>query len=112
MVDSCRLTDCGLAAAATPAGARRWSGRQKGSPAKQRNSSLLVSARQVQALVRRPLRARPGLLVASEIPPAAQIQVVAGISFLEEIAIQKGHHADMKTFDATLIRGGQPFLNA
>src|SRR5438876_8359770 len=35
------------------AGARRGSGRQKGSPARQRNSSLLVSARQLQALVRR-----------------------------------------------------------
>src|SRR6266568_3041458 len=35
-----------------PAGARRWSGRRKGSPARQRNSSLLVSARQLQALVR------------------------------------------------------------
>src|SRR5260370_37550261 len=36
-----------------PAGARRWSGRQRGQPARQRNSSLLVSARQLQALVRR-----------------------------------------------------------
>src|SRR5437879_5081876 len=35
------------------AGARRRSGKQKGSPARQRNSSLLVSARQLQALVRR-----------------------------------------------------------
>src|SRR2546425_831375 len=34
------------------AGARRWSGRQRGSPARQRNSSLVVSARQLQALVR------------------------------------------------------------
>src|SRR6266853_250578 len=34
------------------AGARRWSGRQKGWPARQRNSSLLVSARQLQAHVR------------------------------------------------------------
>src|SRR6266550_4816236 len=33
------------------AGARQWSG-GRGSPATQRNSSLLVSARQVQALVR------------------------------------------------------------
>src|SRR5438105_14526249 len=30
-----------------------WSRRNKGSPARQRNSSLLVSARQLQALVRR-----------------------------------------------------------
>src|SRR2546427_1885203 len=35
-----------------PGGARRWSGRQKGWPARQRHSSLLVSARQLQALVR------------------------------------------------------------
>src|SRR2546430_16350851 len=35
------------------AGARRWRRREKGSRARQRNSSLLVSARQVQALVRR-----------------------------------------------------------
>src|SRR5437899_12239340 len=35
------------------AGTRRWSGREKGWPARQRNSSLLVSARQLQALVRR-----------------------------------------------------------
>src|SRR5437867_10084031 len=34
------------------AGARRRSGRQKGWPARQRNSSLLESARQLQALVR------------------------------------------------------------
>src|SRR2546427_3810254 len=33
-------------------GARRWSGRQGGSLARQRNSSLLGSARQLQALVR------------------------------------------------------------
>src|SRR6266571_545526 len=37
-----------------PAGARQWSGREKGWPARQRNSSLLVSARQLQALVRQP----------------------------------------------------------
>src|SRR5438046_2411327 len=37
------------------AGARRWSGRHKGWPARQRNSSLLVSARQLQALVRQHL---------------------------------------------------------
>src|SRR2546422_4122514 len=35
------------------AGARSWSSRQKGWPASQCNSSLLVSARQLQALVRR-----------------------------------------------------------
>src|SRR6266576_1954703 len=34
------------------AGARRCSGRNKGWPARQHNSSLLVSARQLQALVR------------------------------------------------------------
>src|SRR5947207_11368245 len=34
------------------AGARRWSRIQKGSPARQRDSSLLGSARQLQALVR------------------------------------------------------------
>src|SRR5207248_10595418 len=34
------------------AGARRWRRREKGSRARQRNSSLLVSARQLQALVR------------------------------------------------------------
>src|SRR5438067_13579215 len=34
------------------AGARRRSGRHKGWPARQRNSSLLASARQLQALVR------------------------------------------------------------
>src|SRR2546425_1026729 len=34
------------------AGARRWSGRQRGWPESQRHSSLLVSARQLQALVR------------------------------------------------------------
>src|SRR5881628_474733 len=34
------------------AGARQWGGRQKGWAARQRNSSLLVSARQLQALVR------------------------------------------------------------
>src|SRR5437773_2214717 len=33
------------------AGARSWSGKEKGSPARQRDSSLLVSARQLQALV-------------------------------------------------------------
>src|SRR5438046_2498746 len=38
------------------AGARRRSGRKKGPPARQRNSSLLVSARQLQAPVRRPLQ--------------------------------------------------------
>src|SRR5437867_7534067 len=36
-----------------PVGVRRWSDRQKGLQARQRNSSLLVSARQLQALVRR-----------------------------------------------------------
>src|SRR3989449_9342842 len=35
------------------AGTRRWSGREKGWPARQRNSSLLVSARRLQALVTR-----------------------------------------------------------
>src|SRR6266550_6445462 len=35
-----------------PEGARRHSGRQRGWPARQHNSSLLVSARQLQALVR------------------------------------------------------------
>src|SRR5438046_8239701 len=34
-----------------PAGARRWSRRQKGWLPRQRNSSLLASARQLQALV-------------------------------------------------------------
>src|SRR5437762_9843525 len=34
------------------AGARRWRRREKGSRARQRNSSLLASARQLQALVR------------------------------------------------------------
>src|SRR6266513_183258 len=43
-----------------PAGARRWSGREKGSLARQRNSSLLVSARQLQALVRRPVHRAVG----------------------------------------------------
>src|SRR6266487_7136394 len=43
-----------------PGGARRWSGRQRGWVARQRNSSLLLSARQLQALVRpRPLRRFP-----------------------------------------------------
>src|SRR5437868_2669718 len=43
-----------------PAGARSWSRRQRGQPARQHNSSLLVSARQLQALVRpRPLRRLP-----------------------------------------------------
>src|SRR5204862_4389631 len=37
----------------TPAGARRRGGRNKGWPARQRNSSLLASARQLQAHVRR-----------------------------------------------------------
>src|SRR6266480_452570 len=41
------------------AGVRRWSGRQRGSPARQRNSSLLGSARQLQALVRPLAVARP-----------------------------------------------------
>src|SRR6266436_486011 len=36
-----------------PAGTGRLSRRQKGSPGRQRDSSLLVSARQLQALVRR-----------------------------------------------------------
>src|SRR6266850_546962 len=35
------------------AGARRWSRRHKGLPARQRNSSILASARQLQAHVRR-----------------------------------------------------------
>src|SRR5260221_14501704 len=39
-----------------PAGARRWRRREKGSRARQRNSSLLVCARQLQALVRRRTR--------------------------------------------------------
>src|SRR2546429_5262115 len=39
-----------------PAGARRWRRRENGWPARQRNSSLLASARQLQALVRRPLQ--------------------------------------------------------
>src|SRR5256712_6862299 len=38
------------------AGTRRWSGREKGWPARQRNSSLLVSARRLQALVPRGAR--------------------------------------------------------
>src|SRR6266568_4302051 len=42
-----------------PGGARRSSGRQRGSPARQRNSSLLVSARQLQALVRQHHDQRP-----------------------------------------------------
>src|SRR5437016_5557415 len=40
-----------------PVGARRRSSRKKGWPARQHNSSLLVSARQLQALVRRQLHA-------------------------------------------------------
>src|SRR2546430_10867985 len=49
--------DRSKAAGASPAGAGRWSGREKGWPARQRNSSLLVSARQLQAHVRQaPLR--------------------------------------------------------
>src|SRR2546425_12289039 len=43
------LTDRAKAAGASPAGTRRWSGREKGSLASQRNSSLLESARQLQA---------------------------------------------------------------
>src|SRR6059058_311231 len=39
------------------AGARRWRRREKGSRARQRNSSLLESARQLQALVRQRLGA-------------------------------------------------------
>src|SRR2546428_702072 len=35
-----------------PAGARRWSGKKKGWPARQHNSSIPVSARQLQAHVR------------------------------------------------------------
>ncbi len=35
---------------------RSWSGRQRGKPARQRNSSLLGSARQLHALVRRRTR--------------------------------------------------------
>src|SRR5437764_3076347 len=38
------------------AGARRWTRREKGSRARQRNSSLLASARQLQALVRQHAR--------------------------------------------------------
>src|SRR5881396_2236656 len=50
-----------------PAAARRWSGRQKGSPARQRNSSLLVGARQLQALVRRlPVAGRNSRVVARD----------------------------------------------
>ena len=47
------LTDRASAAGATPAGARSRSGRQRGWPARQRNSSLIVSARQLQPRVRR-----------------------------------------------------------
>src|SRR6266702_5224096 len=46
-----------------PAGARSWSRRQKGWPARQRNSSLLVSARQLQAHVRRHLQHKSGPVV-------------------------------------------------
>src|SRR6266571_74274 len=52
-----------------PAGARRWSGRQKGWLARQRNSSLLVRARQLQALVRqRGLRTSGTALPTLELP--------------------------------------------
>src|SRR5213075_2047661 len=44
------------AAGAIAAGARWWRRRKKSSRARQRNSSLLVSARQLQAPVRRPLQ--------------------------------------------------------
>jgi len=51
-----------------PAGARRRSGRQRGYSARQRNCSLLASARQLQAHVTQ--HARSGLLV-QRIPAAA-----------------------------------------
>src|SRR2546427_8067042 len=47
-----------------PRGARSRSGRQRGWPARQRNSSLLVSARQLQAHVRLHMRTSSWLAVA------------------------------------------------
>jgi len=61
-----------LSCGATPAGARRRSGRKKGSAARQRNSSLLVSARQLQAHVRQqPFDGASRLTTASPPTPEA-----------------------------------------
>src|SRR2546422_955056 len=59
-------------------GARRWSGRQKGKPARQRNSSLLVSARQLQAHVRQ----QPPLFAIVKGTIASKNLVVAYRAFL------------------------------
>src|SRR2546426_12150545 len=59
-------------------GARRWSGRQKGKPARQRNSSLLVSARQLQAHVRQ----QPSLFAVVKGTIASKDLVLAYRAFL------------------------------
>src|SRR2546426_12742790 len=63
-------------------GARRWSGRQKGKPASQRNSSLLVSARQLQAHVRQ----QPPLLADVKGTIASKNLVVAYRAFIYNAA--------------------------
>src|ERR1041385_1562903 len=86
-----------------PAGARRRGGRQRGWPARQRNSSLLVSARQLQAHVRRLLTE----VLPHESPPPRGGEYQSGVALATGDRRELQNHAQDHAEPGSRLSGGR-----